>query len=192
MSGHDFSRADEVEKRRRALAPVMAKPSRPSDYAQATGQSRTFFATTRTAGSKSLFQTTRMAELFIDVLRSCVRAGKFTIHDFVVMPNHVHILLTIPGDLSVEKAMQFIKGGFSYRAGKELGFHGEVWQRGFSDVRILDESSLLKHRAYIENNPVKSGLVSIPENYPFGTAFLKMQKRAGAKALAHIETLRHD
>ena len=170
----------------------MARPSRPSDHAQATGQSRTFFATTRTADSRSLFQTTRMAELFIDVLRSCVRAGRFTVHDFVVMPNHVHILMTIPGDSSIEKAMQFIKGSFSYRSGKELGFHGEVWQRGFSDVRILDESSLLKHREYIENNPVKSRLASIPENYPYGTAFLKSQKRAGAKAPAHIETLRHD
>jgi putative transposase len=133
-----------------------------------------------------------MAELFIDVLRSCVRAGRFTVHDFVVMPNHVHILMTIPGNLSVEKAMQFIKGGFSYRAKRELEFQGEVWQRGFSDVRILDEQSLLIHRAYIENNPVKSGLASAPEDYPYGTAFLKMHKVTGAKAPFLIETLRHD
>jgi putative transposase len=129
-----------------------------------------------------LFQTTRMAELLIEVLRSCVKAGRFTIHDFVVMPNHVHILLTIHECVTVEKAMQFIKGGFSFRAKKELGFQGEIWQRGFSDVRIVDESSFESHRAYIDNNPVKSGLATVPEDYPFGTACLKQRKHAGAKA----------
>ena len=121
VSGHDFSRADAAAERSGALAPVMARPSRPSDPKNATGQSRTFFLTTRTAGSRPLFQTVRMAELFIDVLRHYVRLGKFEIHDFVVMPNHVHILLTIQGDVSLEKTMQWIKGGFSFRAKRELG-----------------------------------------------------------------------
>jgi putative transposase len=183
VSGHDFGRAEkEQRKGDGALAPVMARPSRPSDPAHATGESRTFFVTTRTAEGRSLFQTTRMAELLIDVLRSCVKADRFTIHDFVVMPNHVHILMTISGSMTVERAMQLIKGGFSFRAKRELGFQGEIWQRGFSDVRILDESSLLQHRAYIDNNPVKAGLANGPEEYPHGTACLKLRKLAGAKA----------
>jgi len=123
-----------------------------------------------------------MAELLIDVLRSCVKAGRFIVHDFVVMPNHVHILMTISGSMTVERAMQLIKGGFSFRAKRELGFQGEIWQRGFSDIRVLDESSLLQHRLYIHNNPVKAGLVSAPEEYPHGTACLKLRKLAGAKA----------
>jgi putative transposase len=130
----------------RRLAPAMSKPSRPSDPANATGCARTFFATTRTAGGKSLFQTDRMAGLFIDVLRSNMRSGKMVVHDFVVMPNHVHILMTVSGDMSLEKAMQLIKGGFSFRANKELGFRGEIWQRGFSDVRVADERSFQQHR----------------------------------------------
>ena len=160
----------------------MARPSRPSDPESATGELRTFFVTTRTAGGRSLFQTTRMAELLIDVLRSCVKAGRFTVHDFVVMPNHIHILMTVSGSMTIEKAMQLIKGGFSFRANSELGFKGEIWQRGFSDVRIVDESSLQQHRAYIDNNPVRAGLASVPEEYPYGTACLKQRKLAGAKA----------
>ena len=109
-----------------------------------------------------------MANLFIDVLRSYILAKKFNVHDFVVMPNHVHILLTVPGDLSIEKAMQLIKGGFSFRAKKELGFQGEVWQRGFSDVRITDEQSFRHHRDYIEINPVRAGLANSAEEYPYG------------------------
>jgi putative transposase len=165
----------------RALAPAMSKPSRPSDPNSAAGSPRTFFTTTRTAGGKALFQTKRMADLFIDVLRSYMRTGKIIVHDFVVMPNHVHILMTVPGEISLEKAMQLIKGGFSFRAKKELGFRGEIWQRGFSDVRIVDEQSFQQHRAYIHNNPVKAGLASSPEEYPSGSAYLKMRKSAGAK-----------
>ena len=107
------------------------------------------------------------------------------VHDFVVMPNHVHILITIPGDMSIERVMQLIKGGFSFRAKKELRFQGEVWQRGYSDVRIIDEQSFVQHRAYIENNPVKAGLVNSASEFTFGSAYLKKQKQAGAKA--HVD-----
>ncbi|MGD0737749.1 MAG: transposase [Terracidiphilus sp.] len=141
-----------------------------------------FFVTTGTSGGRSLFQTERMAGLFIEVLRDCMRSKKMTVHDFVVMPDHIHILMTVPCDLTVEKAMQLIKGGFSFRAGKELGFRGEIWQRGFSDVLVSDAQSEERHRAYINQNPVKADLASAVDEYPFGSAFLKKQKSAGAKA----------
>ena len=82
-----------------------------------------------------------MADLLIEVLRTYMRSGKMTVHDFAIMPNHVHILMTVPSDVSLEKAMQRINGGFSFRAKKELGFAGEIWQRGYSDVQILDDRS---------------------------------------------------
>jgi putative transposase len=123
-----------------------------------------------------------MANLLIDVLRSQMRSGRIIVHDFVVMPNHVHILMTVPGDMSLEKAMQLIKGGFSFRAKKELGFTGEIWQRGYSDVRINDERSFKQHHEYINNNPVKAGLTNLLDEYPFGSAYLKKRKHAGAEA----------
>ena len=116
-----------------------------------------------------------------------------TVHDFVLLPNHVHILMTVPGGMSIEKAMQLVKGSFSFRARKELGFRGEVWQRGYSDVRVLDQRSFQQHREYIENNPVKAGLANSSNEYPFGTAYLKKQKHAGAKAQPSIGIVcRHD
>jgi len=170
----------------------MSKPSRPSDPDSATGCQRTFFATTRTAGGKSLFQTERMANLFIDVLRSTMRTKRVVVHDFVVMPNHVHILMTVPGEMSLEKAMQLINGGFSFRANKELGFRGEIWQRRYSDVRVVDEQSFQQHREYIENNPVKAGLGNSADEYPYGSACLKKRKHAGAEAHELCAAVRHD
>ena len=87
--------------------------------------------------------------LLIDVLRSNVAARKFQLHDFVIMPDHLHLLMTLPGDMTIEKAMQLIKGGFSYRLKREFGYQGEVWQRGFSEVRISDEQSFSRHRKHI-------------------------------------------
>lgn len=162
----------------------MSKPSRPSNPIKATEYPRTFFVTTRTADGKSLFQTERMANLLIDVFRSTMRSGKVAIREFVIMPNHVHLLMTVPGETSVEKAMQLIKGGFSFRANKELGFRGEIWQRGFSDVYVTNEESFEQHRAYIENNPVKAGLANSPEEYRAGSAFLKKRKLAAARQTA--------
>jgi putative transposase len=123
-----------------------------------------------------LLQSNRNVTLLIDVLRLNVAAGKFRVHDFVIMPNHLHLLLTIPGDHSIEKVMQLIKGGFSYRLKREFGYQGEVWQRGFSEVRIWDRSSFAQRREYIAQNPVRSGLVSKPEDWPCCYSSLARQK----------------
>src|ERR1017187_7282056 len=160
----------------------MATPLRNANSSQILSPSRTFFVTTKTSMGRALFQSERNASLFIDVLRSYVTARKFQLHDFVVMPDHVHLLITVPGDMTIEKAIQFIKGGFSYRLKKEFGYSGEVWQRGFSEVRVDGRESFLQHQKYIAENPMKAGLVDSPEKFPFCFTYLAKRKAAGAKA----------
>ena len=82
-----------------------------------------FFVTTKTSMARRLLQSERNAVLLIEVLRSNVAAGRFQLHDdFVIMPDHLHLLMTLPGDITVEKAMQLIKGGFSYSLKWEFGY----------------------------------------------------------------------
>jgi len=159
----------------------MAKPTRNSEANSIQAGLRTFFVSSKTCQGKALLQSERMATLLIDVMRSHVSAGRFKIHDFVVMPNHLHLTLTLDEALSIEKAVQLIKGGFSYRVKKELGFADEVWQRGFSEIRIFDRGSFLKHRSYIDNNPVEAGLAKTAEEYPYCSAYFR-KKKAAAKA----------
>jgi len=71
---------------------------------------------------------------------------------------------------SLEKAVQFIKGGFSYRAKKELGSNMEIWQKGFSDHRIRDASDYRLHAIYIRQNPLRKHLYEQPEQYPYSSA----------------------
>jgi len=160
----------------------MAIPARHAASSTALSSARTFFVTTKTSMGRTLLQSERNATLFVDVLRSYVAAGKFRLHDFVIMPDHVHLLLTVGSDMTVERVMQFVKGGFSYRLKKEFGYSGEVWQRGFSEVRVQDKQSFLQHREYIAENPVKAGLADSPEEFPYCFTYLAKQEAAGAKA----------
>jgi putative transposase len=57
---------------------------------------------------RRFFAAQNEAELFIDVLRTNTLAGKFKLHDFVVMPDHFHVLLTVDGNTSIERAVQIL------------------------------------------------------------------------------------
>jgi putative transposase len=157
----------------------MAHPARNAGPGAILSNARVFFATTKTSMARRLLQSERNAMLLIDVLRSNVAAGKIQLHDFVVMPDHLHLLMTLHGDITIEKAMQLIKGGFSYRLKREFGYQGEVWQRGFSEVRISDGQSFMHHREYIVQNPVKAGLVDTAEQYPYCYTYLAKKKPRG-------------
>jgi putative transposase len=128
----------------------------------------TFFISTQTFERRALLQSERMAELFLKTLLHYREQYKYLLHEFVVMPNHFHVLIT-PAE-ALERAVQFIKGGFSYRAKKELGLLHEIWQRGFSDHRIRGFADYVQHRNYIHLNPVRAGLVYKPEEYSYSSA----------------------
>ena len=128
---------------------------------------RTFFVTTNTWGRRSVFQTERMASLLIEVLEDNRKRGRFLLHEFVIMPDHLHVILTPAFEIPLERAVQFIKGGFSFRAKKELAFVGEIWQARFTNHRIRDVDDYVAHRNYIYENPARKGLRS---DYPYCSA----------------------
>ena len=134
----------------------------------------TYFITASCADKQHLLQSQNMAELFIHVLLHYRQQNRFLLHEFVVMPNHFHLLITPM--VSLEKAIQFIKGGFSYRAKRELSFQQEIWQSSFYDHRIRDSGEYLRCRHYIHMNPVRKGLVPTPEEFPHGSAKLKLDE----------------
>jgi putative transposase len=123
-----------------------------------------------------LLQSERNAGLLIDVLRSLVAERKFQLHDFVIMPDHVHLLIEVANDMTVEKAMQFLKGRFSHRLSHELSYKGEVWQCGFTEEQVMNKKTFEAHRDYIANNPLKAGLAVSAGEYPFCFRFLARKK----------------
>jgi putative transposase len=155
----------------------MARPARNSNPREIARAQRTFFATTKTHAGRRLFQSARNANLLIDVLRRCAVAREFQLHDFVIMPDHVHLLVTVNDKMTIEKAMQLIKGRFSYLMKRDHGYLGEVWQRGFSEARAHNETSLKRYCEYIAENPTKAGLAASADEYPYCFAYLAKMKR---------------
>jgi REP element-mobilizing transposase RayT len=84
----------------------------------------TYFITASNFEKQSLLQSCRMANLFLEGLFHYQKKIKYNLHEFVIMPDHFHLLITPIPPVILEKAVQFIKGAFSYRAKKELAFKG--------------------------------------------------------------------
>jgi putative transposase len=141
----------------------MAAPSRGNN-----GYS-VYFITASTFQKQSLFQSDRFSLPFIETLLNYRLQRKYLLHEFVVMPNHFHLLLT--PTLTLERAIQLIKGGFSYRARKELGFGGEIWQPSYYDRRVRDVEEYINFKYYMRQNPVKRGVVKTPEEYTYSSAY---------------------
>jgi putative transposase len=120
--------------------------------------------TTSTWERRDLFRNQRWAKLLIDTLYH-YRGSAYLLHAFVIMPDHLHAMIT--PITSLEKAVQFIKGGFSYRAKKELRSNLEVWQKGFADHRVRDAGDYRLLAIYVAQNPVRKHLCELAERYAY-------------------------
>jgi putative transposase len=136
---------------------------------------RTFFISTATWERRSILQSTALCDLLLNVLREKRAKQRFQLHEFVIMRDHIHLILTPSSLVPLEKAIQFIKGGFSFRAKKEMNFNGEIWQKGYNEQRIKHIDDYTEKATYIQLNPVKAGYVDHPNQFPYSSARLKAE-----------------
>jgi putative transposase len=136
-------------------------------YRGTTGDG-TYFVTSSTFQKKALLQSERTARLFIETLLDYRSQRKYELHEFVVMPDHFHLLIT--PIVTLEKSVQVMKGGFSFRAGKLFQVRGNIWQSSFYDRRVRDAVEYAALKRYIHWNPVKRGLAEAPDEYAYSSA----------------------
>lgn len=92
---------------------------------------------------------------------------RYDLHAYVVMPDHVHLILAPLGAWSLAKTTQGIKGYTARVLNQLMGRRGPFWQDESFDHLIRDEADWLDKVEYVRNNPVNAGLVGKPEEYPF-------------------------
>ncbi|MDT7817534.1 MAG: REP-associated tyrosine transposase [Acidobacteriaceae bacterium] len=124
----------------------------------------TFFVSSQTVDRKPFFRHERWAILMQEVFQH-YRGNSYLLHAYVIMPDHFHLIIS--PETSLERAMQNIKGGFSFRAKSAFDWKHNIWQPGFSDHRIRDAADWDCHIAYMKQNPVKSKLCSSSEDYRY-------------------------
>jgi putative transposase len=136
-------------------------------------QAGVYFVTTDTWQKHPLFINTALANVVVEQILSCRDRGFYKLHAFVLMPDHLHVLLTPEETTTIEKAMQMIKGGSAHRMGLEKPNKFPIWHSGFHDRWMRDAEEYRGSKRYIELNPVEAKLVEKPEDYNFSSASQK-------------------
>jgi putative transposase len=142
---------------------------------RAPQETRTYFLTIVTAQRRRIFQVSNTAQMMLEHLQEQRRKNRLELYAFVIMPDHVHMLLTPAHDVSLEKAVQYIKGGFSFLLKSKL----DVWERDYNESQVTTEDQFQGFRTYIEANPVRAHLVTEAEEYPH-SSFGRMNTVDGA------------
>ena len=127
----------------------------------------TYFISSATAGRRRIFQVERNAQLFLDVMER--NRKHYLLHAYVLMPDHFHFILT-PHEITIERVVQYIKGGFSHAYNAERNLKLDVWQKGFTDHRVRDVTDYEVRKRYVEQNPVVKGMVDSASLYLYSSA----------------------
>jgi REP element-mobilizing transposase RayT len=109
-------------------------------------------------------------------------AQRYRLSSWVVMPNHIHFLMTRFDAIELADIMQSFKSLTSHKANKTLRRKGQFWMEDYFDRYIRNAEHFAKTVRYIENNPVKARLCKKPEDWPFSSAWFRKQKATGLDA----------
>jgi REP element-mobilizing transposase RayT len=130
-----------------------------------------------------------IAQIVVDSIYKGVELGHYSLSAYVVMANHVHLL--IRPLIAPDRLLKSLKGVTAREANRLLGRTGEpFWQKESYDHCVRNRSEFLKIRAYIENNPVKARLVKNPEDFPWSSASVEMSLDAARTSACATSYLR--
>lgn len=117
--------------------------------------------TSVTLHREPIFMEAPMAREAIETLYSAKHRRPFSLHAFVIMPDHVHFLVRIPAPYTISRIMNVFKSGLVFNT----GLH-RMWQKGFHIQKVTNGRAVIE---YIHRNPVHAGLVESPERYPWSS-----------------------
>jgi REP-associated tyrosine transposase len=148
------------------------------------GAGYSHFITTSCYQRLPLLASPRNRDQFLSVLEQVRRRYRFAVLGYVIMPEHVHLLLTEPQRGNPSVVMQAIKQGFARRLlsrlrkrknGQQLSLwsepveRGRIWQTRFYDFVVFSDQKRIEKLRYIHRNPVKRGLVLEPDQWAWSS-----------------------
>jgi putative transposase len=133
-------------------------------------QAGVYFVTSRAWQGRTIFRESQAAQILLEQILNCRDRGFYKLHAFVIMPDHLHALLTPSQEASLEKALQMIKGGSSHRIKQEMNYAWPVWQQGFHDRWIRDDAEYHARLEYVRMNPIAAKLTHRSEEYALSSA----------------------
>jgi putative transposase len=119
---------------------------------------------------------------FVTALERVRRTSDLRVFGYVVMPEHVHLLLSEPERDTLAGAIKSLKQGVSRRL---IGKAQHFWQKRYYDFNVREHDKFIEKLRYIHRNPVKRGLCAAPEDWEW-SSFLHYA--TGAEGRVEIES----
>ncbi|HOP41010.1 MAG TPA: transposase [Geobacteraceae bacterium] len=127
-----------------------------------------YHVTSRGNARADIFEDEGDRELFLRILGTVVKCFNWLCHAYCLMDNHYHLLIETPeGNLSA--GMRQLNGVYTQAFNRTHGRGGHVFQGRFKSVLVEKESHLLELCRYVVLNPVRAGMVNLPEQYPWSS-----------------------
>ena len=114
---------------------------------------------------RAIVHDDRDCEVFLDLLENAAVRFDLAVHGYVVMANHYHLLATPKHETSLPKVIHDVAGNYCQFYNRRYGRIGTIWNGRYKPKLILDERYWLTCLRYIEQNPVRAGIVDSPELY---------------------------
>jgi putative transposase len=113
-----------------------------------------------------------MEDAFLLALEQVRRRFQMRIYGYVVMPEHVHMLVSEPDNATLAESMQLLKTKVSVqarKANKRVASEEPFWQTRYFDHNVRNHAGFVTQLRYIHRNPVKRGLCGTPEDWPWSS-----------------------
>jgi putative transposase len=136
----------------------------------ARNMEKALFVTFNVYGKRPLFRDPKACTFFLNTLRYYKPQLKFKLLGYVVMEDHIHLLMRTPPEMNVSPIIQKIKGAFGRKWKMMSHWKGPVWQKGFFNSTVYDDVSLKKQLDHIHNHPVERGVSALPTGYAYSSA----------------------
>ena len=145
---------------------------------------RIFFVTTNLRRGLPKFDS-RERDLVCQVVASVRRHRRFRLAGFVVMPDHLHLLVLPASGDTISRLIQEIKYVSGRRVNKLRRRKGALWQKGFFDRFMRTPKEFLETLDYVHQNPVRKGLVAIAHEWQWSSA----EAYAGRESIVPVDCL---
>jgi len=139
-------------------------------------ENQVYFITTTTEGRKPVFAKEEDALILWNVINNQRERERVHLLGFVIMPDHLHLVIIPRGGTRISFIMQEIKKGSARLINRLRGRWGKLWRDEYYDYIIRDEEDLREKLRYVHHNSVKKGLVEDEQRYPFSSANPKYER----------------
>lgn len=138
---------------------------------------------------QAILEKSEDKKAFLETLNKYKARLKFRLFGFVLMDNHVHLVIGANESVNISKIMQAVALSYSQKFRRKYKYTGYVWQGRFKSNIIEDDDYIIECLNYIHNNPVRAGLVNNAREYIWGSYHFYNDGTNPLKEFIQIDTL---